>query len=316
MADRIQIRGDTKRNWINTNPILALNEMVIESSGIYNNIKIGNGINNYSELPYLSSGSDGGISIEELINHNMDPNAHLSKFNSKLDIYDAIPLIKNVEQVGDVDKSIIFTRFDNTIITIDMPISAVVSGGFFDPDYLDLVIILTTGEEVRIPVSGLIDDYTGSTTSTIQLNISNDNIISANINGGSVSKLLLTLDLQNLLNDLEEKSHFHYNKTTLDTISSTDIENWNSGGDAAKKYSYTFNSTTNWSGTNPYTITINQSTHLLGLDFISDLYILNNSTYKKFENFPTNSYWVSVDNLGNYTINARTPFSGKVVLIG
>ena len=52
MADRIQIRRDTKARWADLNPILAAGEMGFEIDN--NRLKIGNGITAWSSLPYLS----------------------------------------------------------------------------------------------------------------------------------------------------------------------------------------------------------------------------------------------------------------------
>lgn len=53
MAVKIQLRGDTKANWETVNPVLAEREMVIETDT--NRTKIGNGTNNYIDLPYSDS---------------------------------------------------------------------------------------------------------------------------------------------------------------------------------------------------------------------------------------------------------------------
>ena len=56
MAIKIQLRGDTKANWETVNPILAEREMVIEIDT--NRTKIGNGTDNYNDLPYSDSFAD------------------------------------------------------------------------------------------------------------------------------------------------------------------------------------------------------------------------------------------------------------------
>lgn len=60
---------------------------------------------------------------------------------------------------------------------------------------------MVSDQEIRIPVSGLIDDYTGVDSATIQIVISADNKITCNIKSGSISKTLLTTELQEELND-------------------------------------------------------------------------------------------------------------------
>ena len=52
MADRIQIRRDTKAKWADLNPILAAGEMGFEIDN--NRLKIGNGITAWSSLPYVT----------------------------------------------------------------------------------------------------------------------------------------------------------------------------------------------------------------------------------------------------------------------
>ena len=52
MADRIQIRRDTKARWAELNPILAAGEMGFEIDN--NRLKIGNGITAWNSLPYIT----------------------------------------------------------------------------------------------------------------------------------------------------------------------------------------------------------------------------------------------------------------------
>ena len=52
MADRIQIRRDTKAKWAELNPILAAGEMGFEIDN--NRLKIGNGITAWNSLPYIT----------------------------------------------------------------------------------------------------------------------------------------------------------------------------------------------------------------------------------------------------------------------
>ena len=52
MADRIEIRRDTKARWADLNPILAAGEMGFEIDN--NRLKIGNGITAWNSLPYVT----------------------------------------------------------------------------------------------------------------------------------------------------------------------------------------------------------------------------------------------------------------------
>lgn len=90
----------------------------------------------------------------------------------------------------------IFTRHDDTTFTVDLPIEQTVKDGRYDDKTAELVLVLVSGQEIRIPVSGLIDDYIGVDSATIQVVISADNKITCNIIGGTISKTLLTTELQ------------------------------------------------------------------------------------------------------------------------
>lgn len=108
-----------------------------------------------------------------------------------------------------------FTKHDNTTITVDLPVEEIVTRGYYDSLTQDLVLVLASGQEIKIPASGLIDDYTGTTSATIQVVVSADNKITCNIVSGSVSKTLLTTELQNEINSKANASDV-YNKVDSD----------------------------------------------------------------------------------------------------
>lgn len=122
--------------------------------------------------------------------------------------------IKNVEY-NSTTGVLIFTRHDNTTITVDLPVEEIVTRGYYDSLSQDLVLVLASGQEIRIPASGLIDDYTGTTSATIQVVVSNDNKITCNIVSGSISKTLLTTELQTEINGKANSSDV-YNKVDSD----------------------------------------------------------------------------------------------------
>ena len=108
----------------------------------------------------------------------------------------------------------VFTRHDNTTFTVDLPIEQTVSDGRYDETTNELVLVLVSGQEIKIPVTGLIDDYTGVDSATIQCVISADNKITCNIIGGSITKTLLTTELQEEINNKVNKSAFTYDEET------------------------------------------------------------------------------------------------------
>ena len=122
--------------------------------------------------------------------------------------------IKNV-QYNSTTGVLTFTKHDNTTITVDLPVEEIVTRGYYDSLSQDLVLVLANGQEIRIPASGLIDDYTGTTSATIQVVVSNDNKITCNIVSGSISKTLLTTELQNEITGKANASDV-YNKVDSD----------------------------------------------------------------------------------------------------
>ena len=95
----------------------------------------------------------------------------------------------------------VFTRHDNTTFTVDLPIEQTVKNGYYDETNKELVLVLVSEQEIRIPATGLIDDYDGVTSATIQCVVSADNKITCNIVSGSISKTLLTTELQQEINN-------------------------------------------------------------------------------------------------------------------
>ncbi|MFI3171749.1 MAG: hypothetical protein R3Y09_06685 [Clostridia bacterium] len=120
-----------------------------------------------------------------------------------------------------------FTKQNSTIQVVDLPIENIVSSGSYDEVTKELVLNLVSGEEIRIPVSGLIDDYTGLDGDNIQINISADNIISAVLKNRAVSKSHLTdelvAELDAKLVDSDLAIYQKNNKPIVSTVDDTPI---------------------------------------------------------------------------------------------
>ncbi len=57
MAIRIQLRGDTEANWTSVNPVIAEREFCVETDTL--KVKVGNGVDNWIDLPYFTQGAAG-----------------------------------------------------------------------------------------------------------------------------------------------------------------------------------------------------------------------------------------------------------------
>ena len=125
-------------------------------------------------------------------------------------------IIKDIKDISynQNTATLVFTRHDNTTLTIDLPIEETVKDGRYDDTTKELVLVLVSGQEIKIPVTGLIDDYNGVDSATIQCVVSSDNKITCNIIGGSITKTLLTTELQEEINNKVNKSSFVYDETT------------------------------------------------------------------------------------------------------
>lgn len=178
--------------------------------------------NKPSALPANGGDADtlGGISSSGFVikgnfdNHLSDIHAHDNLFNKKLDIKDANKLIKEI--YADTESGIItVTRLDNTIFSINVPKNIILKSACFDESNNEIVIIWSDDSESHIPVSGLVDIYTGSDGSVIQIVVDENNVISAIVKEGSVSRTLLSTEIQTDL----DKAHIHTNADALSKIS-------------------------------------------------------------------------------------------------
>ena len=122
-----------------------------------------------------------------------------NKLELKLDEVKANPFVKNV-QYDNKTATFTFTAYDNTQIIVDLPIEGTVKDGGYDPETQELYLVLVSGQEIRIPVTDLVNDYEGLETATIQILISADNKITANIKGGSITENLLSQEVAAKLN--------------------------------------------------------------------------------------------------------------------
>ena len=152
--------------------------------------------------------------IGAVVETNIQPTLEDNLKESKDYVNNAI--IKDIKNVSYNQNTgtFTFTRHDNTTLTIDLPIEQTVKNGRYDEASNELVLILVSGQEIKIPVTGLIEDYNGVSTATIQCVVSSDNKISCNIISGSVSKTLLTADLQNEISGKVNKTSFVYDAET------------------------------------------------------------------------------------------------------
>lgn len=87
------------------------------------------------------------------------------------------------------------TYRDGTVKEIDFPIESTVKDGRFDVETNELVLMLVSGQEIRIPATGLAKVYTGKegVTATVDINAAGE--IRAEVKQGAVKKVHLNAEV-------------------------------------------------------------------------------------------------------------------------
>ena len=98
--------------------------------------------------------------------------------------------------------------------------------------YLKLVLANADNSEIFIPVGSLIEYVTsGSQTGDmVVIAIDEDHKVTATITDGTITAAKLTTEVQTALN----KAHTHAHPDVIDSITATDVENWNGAQAAAE----------------------------------------------------------------------------------
>ena len=82
-------------------------------------------VEDQSKLNNVSGNAD-----QLIATHNVDADAHSVKFSGKLDVNNANSMIKDVSYNGTTGV-FVFTKYDNTTVTIDIPIEGLISTGYY-----------------------------------------------------------------------------------------------------------------------------------------------------------------------------------------
>jgi len=138
------------------------------------------------------------LSAETLARQQADADLR-TDVDKKLEASDVNSFFKDVDST--VPGIFKFTRHDNTTVEVGHDISGTFIDSFYDPDTIEMVFVRKDETEIRVPVSAFISIFEGEDTVTIQMSVSADNKISANIKGGSITLNLLHQEVLDELND-------------------------------------------------------------------------------------------------------------------
>ena len=115
---------------------------------------------------------------------------------------EAAPFVKGIEYNGST-YTFTFTKYDNSTQTVELPLENLIERGYYDTETEEIVLVLSSGEDVRIPAASLVDDYTGKENTQIKVNVAN-NEIEAVLKTGSVTEEHLDAALQTRLDTIED----------------------------------------------------------------------------------------------------------------
>lgn len=106
-----------------------------------------------------------------------------------------------------------FVFEDGREIVVDTPLENTVTDGRYDNETLELVLVLVSGQEIRIPVAGMTKVYTGKDTATATTTINDAGEVSVALKTGGVDAVHLSGALLSAIN-----SHLTSTGDTKDNI--------------------------------------------------------------------------------------------------
>lgn len=189
LSVRIQQKSDTALNWLNNNPILLLGEFGVETDT--QKMKVGNGVNTWTELPYIISDVDLPIVIE---------GAH--SFKGHIEFQKGINVMNPITLFGNYSISLVNgLSFSGTEIDLgDNKVSLIVRAidrpTFNDGKKLDKFAFISDIPAVPTKTSELENDRNFATTNQIPTN--NNQLTNG---AGYITKSSLPTKTSQLTND-------------------------------------------------------------------------------------------------------------------
>lgn len=136
-------------------------------------------------------------------------------------------VFKNVEYNADTGV-LTFTKKDNTIVSIDLPLELLIKSGHYDSKTENLVLVLANNDTIEIPVSDLVNEYYAD-GSTIELKTVNgkltfnvkSGVYQEKTTGKGLSTNDFTNDYKTKVDNNTTDSHNHTNKSILDNTTAS-----------------------------------------------------------------------------------------------
>jgi hypothetical protein len=134
--------------------------------------------------------------LTEIQTHNTNANAHA-------DIRNIINTLIGLPEWDSSNHIITFTAKDGSTLEVNIPLEELTRDIDFDPLTKEIILIKHDGTEIRIDIGDLVDVYTGSIGTHIQITVGDDNQIKAVLRAGSITETELSAAL---LAKIDEKA--------------------------------------------------------------------------------------------------------------
>lgn len=134
-----------------------------------------------------------------------------------------------------------FVFEDGREIVVDTPLENTVTDGHYDNETLELVLVLVSGQEIRIPVAGMTKVYTGKDTATATTTINDAGEVSVALKTGGVDAVHLTGALLSAIN-----SHLTSTGDTKDNITTFPDQGTRTNLASGDKHSVLFGKIKRW----------------------------------------------------------------------
>lgn len=107
-----------------------------------------------------------------------------------------------------------FKNLNGENLVIDLPLESLAKDINYDSKTKEIILIKEDNTEIRISINDLVDIYSGLESNTISVDVSSDNVISAELKDLSITKSHLSNDLKQEIENTESEINLH--KSNID----------------------------------------------------------------------------------------------------
>lgn len=185
-------------------------------SGGGSNINVIDSVESTSTTDALSA-NQGRLLNQNINSANSKLDSSLAGFQTQINnINTSVQDAVNGVSINNKSGILTFTRKNGTTFDVDTLLEKVVTNFTYNETTKNLELTLEDGTVKTIPMTAFIDDYDGVDGEIVSVSVSNDNKISATIKNGTISKTLLTTDLQEEIDNKATTEYVNQKNTEQD----------------------------------------------------------------------------------------------------